>query len=226
MIPLSVFPFPSAPCHKRVVSYPIIAFRCRSFNLSIAALPWGRFSFVQPLSLLRRQGRVAAPSVCFAVACILLAAAPTAPPCFRRWRRSSPLPLVGEPLAKRLTFPICQSLPSIGEVASRSDDGEVWFTMASRTKSEKRQIPKIPSKPIETFFGRRVMDFPPSTAQIGYNSRRRGTGIGRARRGGGTREKEAADLPSAPSRTSLCPAGGTFWRKRSAEHRYDPTRIY
>ena len=95
MIPLSVFPFPSTPCHKRVVSYPIIAFRCRSFNLSIAALPWGRFSFVQPLSLLRRQGRVAAPSVCFAVACILLAAAPTAPPCFRRWRRSSPLPQRG-----------------------------------------------------------------------------------------------------------------------------------
>ena len=50
--------------------------------------------------------RVAAPSVCFAVARILLAAAPTAPPCFRHWRRSSPLPLVGE-------------------VASRSDDGEV-----------------------------------------------------------------------------------------------------
>ena len=55
----------------------------------------GRLSFVQPLSLLRRQGRVAAPSVCCAVACILLAAAPTATPCFRRWRRSSPLPLVG-----------------------------------------------------------------------------------------------------------------------------------
>ena len=48
-----------------------------------------------------RQGRVAAPSVCFAAARILLAAAPTAPPCFRHWRRSSPLPLVGEPLAKR-----------------------------------------------------------------------------------------------------------------------------
>ena len=111
-------------------------------------------------------------------------------------------------------------------VARRRRDGEVWFTMASRTKSKKRQIPKIPSKPIETFFERRVMDFPPSTAQIGYNSRRRGTGIGRAGRGGGTRETEAADLPSAPSRTSLCPAGGTFWRKRSAEHRYDPTRIY
>ena len=111
-------------------------------------------------------------------------------------------------------------------VARRRRDGEVWFTMASRTKSKKRQIPKIPSKSTETFFERRVMDFPPSTAQIGYNSRRRGTGIGRARRGGETREKEAADLPSAPSRTSLCPAGGTFWRKRSAEHHYDPTRIY
>ena len=39
--------------------------------------------------------RVAAPSVCFAAARILLAAAPTAPPCFRRWRRSSPLPQRG-----------------------------------------------------------------------------------------------------------------------------------
>ena len=54
---------------------------CPSSNLSVS---------------LRRQGRVAAPSVCCAVACILLAAAPTATPCFRRWRRSSPLPLVGE----------------------------------------------------------------------------------------------------------------------------------
>ena len=45
--------------------------------------------------------RVAAPSVCFAVACILLAAAPTAPPCFRRWRRSSPLLPKGEALACR-----------------------------------------------------------------------------------------------------------------------------
>ena len=45
--------------------------------------------------------RVAAPSVCFAVACILLAAAPTAPPCFRRWRQSSPLPPLGELSAKQ-----------------------------------------------------------------------------------------------------------------------------
>ncbi len=43
--------------------------------------------------------RVAAPSVCFAAARILLAAAPTAPPCFRRWRRSSPLLPKGEALA-------------------------------------------------------------------------------------------------------------------------------
>jgi len=45
--------------------------------------------------------RVAAPSVCFAAARILLAAAPTAPPCFRRWRRSSPLLPKGEALARR-----------------------------------------------------------------------------------------------------------------------------
>ena len=44
--------------------------------------------------------RVAAPSVCFAVARILLAAAPTAPPCFRRWRRSSPLLPEGEALSE------------------------------------------------------------------------------------------------------------------------------
>jgi hypothetical protein len=47
--------------------------------------------------------RVAAPSVCFAAARILLAAAPTAPPCFRHWRRSSPLLPEGEPLAGRAT---------------------------------------------------------------------------------------------------------------------------
>ena len=44
--------------------------------------------------------RVAAPSVCFALARILLAAAPTATPCFRRWRRSSPLLPKGEALSE------------------------------------------------------------------------------------------------------------------------------
>ena len=48
-----------------------------------------------PSRLRRATARVAAPSVCFGPWCgprILLAAAPTAPPCFRRWRQSSPLP--------------------------------------------------------------------------------------------------------------------------------------
>ena len=50
--------------------------------------------FVSGLALsgASRQGRVAAPSICFGPWCgprILLAAAPTATPCFRRWRRSS-----------------------------------------------------------------------------------------------------------------------------------------
>jgi len=48
--------------------------------------------------------QVAAPSVCYAVACILLAAAPTAPPCFRRWRRSSLLLPRGEPWAEAGKF--------------------------------------------------------------------------------------------------------------------------
>ena len=54
------------------------------------------------LSGASRQGRVAAPSVCCATACILLAAAPTAPPCFCHWRRSSPLLPEGEALASRV----------------------------------------------------------------------------------------------------------------------------
>ena len=109
-----------------------------------AALPLSNLSDVS------RQGRVAAPSVCCAVACILLAAAPTAPPCVRRWRRASPLPLVGEPLAKRRSFPVCQGLPSVGEVALRSNDGEVsplscnqtvaFFTLFSKIKSELKKV--------------------------------------------------------------------------------------
>ena len=60
-----------------------------------------------PSRLRRATARVAAPSVCFGPWCgprILLAAAPTAPPCFRRWRRSSPLLPKGEALAGRATF--------------------------------------------------------------------------------------------------------------------------
>ena len=61
--------------------------------------------------------RVAAPSVCFAAARILLAAAPTAPPCFRHWRRSSLLHFF-------LVSPICCSAagvtPSQGVKFSRN----------------------------------------------------------------------------------------------------------
>ena len=45
--------------------------------------------------------RVAALSVCFALACILLAAAPTISPCFRHWRQSKLLPPLGELSAKQ-----------------------------------------------------------------------------------------------------------------------------
>ena len=38
---------------------------------------------------------------------------------------SQTAPLVGEPLAKRRSFTKCQGLPSVGEVALRSNDGEV-----------------------------------------------------------------------------------------------------
>ena len=37
-----------------------------------------------------------------------------------------PAPLVGEPLARRQSFAECQGLPSVGEVAMRSIDGEVF----------------------------------------------------------------------------------------------------
>ena len=81
--------------------------------------------FVSGLALsgASRQGRVAAPSVCLAVAHILLAAAPTAPPCFRHWRRSSLLPPKGEPYPLYL---LCArpSLPSMMSVAAAAMSGQ------------------------------------------------------------------------------------------------------
>ena len=67
--------------------------------------------------------RVAAPSVCFAAARILLAAAPTAPPCFRHWRRSSLLPPKGEPYPLYL---LCArpSLPSMMSFAAAAMSGQ------------------------------------------------------------------------------------------------------
>ncbi len=48
-------------------------------------------------------------------------------------RSARQLPYRGEPLAKRENFTKCQSLPSLGEVALRSNDGEVfsYFTIKS-----------------------------------------------------------------------------------------------
>ena len=81
----------------------------------------GVFAKKSPLSLaFARQGRVAAPSVCFAVACILLAAAPTAPPCFRRWRRSSPLLLPRGGLGIPQSFASSPEAPLLGELAGAS----------------------------------------------------------------------------------------------------------
>ena len=72
-------------------------------------------------SLLRNAtARVAAPSVCCAVACILLAAAPTAPPCFRRWRRSSPLLLPRGGLGIPESFASSPEAPLLGELAGAS----------------------------------------------------------------------------------------------------------
>ena len=67
---------------------------CQSDTIAVPEL-FGSGLALSVSSQAPRQGRVAAPSVCFAAARILLAAAPTAPPCFRRWRRSSPLPQRG-----------------------------------------------------------------------------------------------------------------------------------
>ena len=75
--------------------------------------------------------RVAAPSVCFAAARILLAAAPTAPPCFRRWRRSSPLLPKGEPL--RMT--VRSELPAWGPL---------WRKRAGPAIPDRRCLPGAP----------------------------------------------------------------------------------
>ena len=64
--------------------------------------------------------RVAAPSVCYAVACILLAAAPTETPCFRRWRRSSPLLLTRGGLGIPQSFASSPEAPLLGELAGAS----------------------------------------------------------------------------------------------------------
>ena len=97
-----------------------------------------------------RQGRVAAPSVCCAVACILLAAAPTATPCFRRWRRSSPLPLVGEPLAKPFTLrglpkpPLGRGGGSASALTERLSPAAAHGQASLRTTSQSHFVRQLP----------------------------------------------------------------------------------
>ena len=66
--------------------------------------------------------RVAAPSVCFAAARILLAAAPTAPPCFRRWRRSSPLLLSRGGLGIPESLASSPEAPLLGELSAKQTE--------------------------------------------------------------------------------------------------------
>ena len=80
------------PALKTRTSPPALGCGCAciktvSWKLTVTAIVVSRPAG----SFLREQRRVAAPSSRFAIACVLLAAAPTATPCFRRWRRSLPL---------------------------------------------------------------------------------------------------------------------------------------
>ena len=90
--------------------------------------------FVSGLALsgASRQGRVAAPSVCLAVAHILLAAAPTAPPCFRHWRRSSLLPPKGEPLACRSGLRWMREVSFVGSDSALLSGGGACSDAAAR----------------------------------------------------------------------------------------------
>ena len=83
-------------------------------------LPLWERSSTSPSLLRNATARVAAPSVCFAVARILLAAAPTAPPCFRHWRRSSPLLLPRGGLGIAENFSSSPEAPLLGELASEA----------------------------------------------------------------------------------------------------------
>ena len=78
-----------------VIAVAMLAAFCLQFLFQMVQMK----SFNKFYTKLRKKGRVAAPSVCFGPwrgPRILLAAAPTTPPCFRRWRRSSSLLPKGE----------------------------------------------------------------------------------------------------------------------------------
>ena len=96
------------------------AFSTNSRRALSQRLPLWERSSTSPSLLRNATARVAAPSVCFAVARILLAAAPTAPPCFRHWRRSSPLLLPRGGLGIAENFSSSPEAPLLGELASEA----------------------------------------------------------------------------------------------------------
>ena len=129
----SISPLPTIKTGSMVFALPRRMARCLLVSIIVSPLICSLFLFSIKFSL-RTTSQSASQTRpgCgtqhpLRSACVLLAAAPTMTPCFRHWRRSSLLPLVGEPLAKRRSFTKCQSLPSVGEVALRSNDGEVNF---------------------------------------------------------------------------------------------------
>ena len=98
------------------------AFSTNSRRALSQRLPlWGRSS-TSPSRLRRATARVAAPSVCFAAARILLAAAPTAPPCFRHWRRSSPLLLPRGGFGIAENFSSSPEAPLLGELSAKQTE--------------------------------------------------------------------------------------------------------
>ena len=125
--------------------------------------------------------------------------------------------------------PACQWLPLWGSWHRAAMTERACRCQRTKNSSNRRKKPeyqKFPVNPSKHFLNEESWIFPlrqRKSVTIAADA-----ALGSAAHGeeGEREKKEAADLPSAPSRTSLCPAGGTFWRKRSAEHRYDPTRIY
>ena len=101
-----------------------------------------------PSRLRRATARVAAPSVCFAVACILLAAASTAPPCFRRWRRSSPLLLSRGGLGIPESFASSPEAPLLGELSPKVTE-RLYEGQPCRKNQTSPSMLRIATSPIE-----------------------------------------------------------------------------
>ena len=92
--------------HKSKLIYLCISHKQLDTTISVTRGDCS-LSAALPSQALTRQDRVAAPSIRYASLASCWPLPPTAPSCFRRWRRSSPLLPKGEPLAYRTAF--CQT---------------------------------------------------------------------------------------------------------------------